>query len=80
MALVGPKPISIWYRSPMFDGRGDGEVFLSAARSDATSPGSNVGLRSKSWTLMVGRDDNWSALSILGLLKKPMLLRSRSWV
>ena len=78
MALVGPNPMSQCQRSPTLGGRGDGFVLRSAARSEAISPGLRVGFLSKSWMVMVGFDESGIALCIFGLLKKPMLFRSRS--
>ena len=55
-------------------------MLRSAARREAISPGFKVGLRSKSCIEMVGCAAIGMALCSFGLLKKPMLLRSRSWV
>ena len=80
MAFVGPKPMSQCQRSPTLGGRGEGFVLRSAARRDAISPGLRVGLRSKSWIVMVGWAESGMVLCIFGLLRKPILLRRRSWV
>ena len=80
MALVGPNPISQWYKSPMLVGRGDCVVFREAALSDAVSPGSREGFLSMSRIEMVGCDAERRPFWILGLLRKPILLSKRSGV
>jgi hypothetical protein len=73
----------IQYRSDtnhlLFSGRGEGSVVLSAARREAISPGSKVGLRSTVSIFIVGFDALVRALWILGELRNPMLRRRRSW-
>ena len=71
--------MSQWYKSPAFSGRGDGSVVRSAARREAISPGSKVGLRSTFSIFIVCFDALVRALWILGELRKPMLRRRRSW-
>ena len=72
--------MSMCHRSPGLGGGVSGWVFLSAARKEAISPGSRVGLRSKSCIEMVGLDVTAMALCNLGLLRKPMLFKRRSFV
>ena len=80
MALVGPHPISQWYKSLMLVGRGDWVVFREAALRDAVSPGSGEGLLSVSRIETVGFNAERRPFWILGLLRKPIFLSKRSGV